>query len=149
MTLEKISGGIDFVADTTPASSVAIDGDVYVDTSLSPPQAKVFDESVGSFVKPQTGIDWSQKTPQIDTVTGGNSITISGSGYIMGVLVDAAFGESDMQLTIDGNVQADVEIANSNDNVANAMPLHHRFESSFVLSESDPGGKSIISYVLD
>jgi hypothetical protein len=61
MTLEKLGAGIDFVQDTTPAASDAIDGDVYVDTSLSPPQVKVFDGSVGSFVRPQTAQNLDQK----------------------------------------------------------------------------------------
>jgi hypothetical protein len=54
MTLEKLGAGIDFVQDATPPASDAIDGDVYLDTSLSPPEVKVFDASTGSFVRSQT-----------------------------------------------------------------------------------------------
>jgi sugar lactone lactonase YvrE len=61
MTLEKLGAGIDFVQDATPPASDAIDGDVYLDTSLSPPQVKVFDASIGSFVRPQTAQNLDQK----------------------------------------------------------------------------------------
>jgi sugar lactone lactonase YvrE len=52
MTLEQLGAGIDFVSDTTPTN--ATDGDTFLDTSLSPPQVKVFDASIGAFVRPQT-----------------------------------------------------------------------------------------------
>jgi WD40 repeat protein len=58
MTLEQLGAGIDFVSDSTPAN--AADGDTFLDTSLSPPQVKVFDASVGSFVRPQTAQNLDQ-----------------------------------------------------------------------------------------
>jgi hypothetical protein len=59
MTLEQLGAGIDFVSDTTPTN--ATDGDTFLDTSLSPPQVKVFDASVGSFVRPQTAQNLDQR----------------------------------------------------------------------------------------
>jgi hypothetical protein len=58
MTLEQLGAGIDFVSDTPPAN--AADGDTFLDTSLSPPQVKVFDASIGSFVRPQTAQNLDQ-----------------------------------------------------------------------------------------
>jgi hypothetical protein len=52
MTLEQIGAGIDFVSDTIPSNPK--DGDVFLDTSLAPPEVKVFDASVGAFIRPQT-----------------------------------------------------------------------------------------------
>jgi hypothetical protein len=62
MTLDQLGAGIDFVADTPPAN--AADGDTLLDTSLSPPQVKVFDASVGSFIRPQTAQNLDQKVSQ-------------------------------------------------------------------------------------
>jgi hypothetical protein len=103
MTLEQLGAGIDFVSDSPPAD--ATDGDTFMDTSLSPPQVKVFDGSVGSFIRPQTaqnldqqvssagatqsdiisgvnaansGIDWSSKTPKIS----GGGATSSGETVV-------------------------------------------------------------------
>jgi sugar lactone lactonase YvrE len=59
MTLEQLGAGIDFVSDSPPAN--ATDGDTLLDTSLSPPEVKVFDGSVGSFVTPQTAQNLDQK----------------------------------------------------------------------------------------
>jgi len=49
MALEQLNRSLDFVQDTTP--STPNDGDVWLDTSLSPPVVKVYDESVDSFVQ--------------------------------------------------------------------------------------------------
>jgi sugar lactone lactonase YvrE len=59
MTLEQLGAGIDFVSDTPPTN--ATDGDTFLDTSLSPPQVKVFDGGVGSFVRPQTARNLDQQ----------------------------------------------------------------------------------------
>jgi hypothetical protein len=61
MTLDKLGAGIDFVQDATPPASDAVDGDLYLDTSLSPPQVKVFIASAGVFTRPQTGQNLDQK----------------------------------------------------------------------------------------
>jgi hypothetical protein len=61
MTLDKLGGGIDFVQDATPPASDAVDGDLYVDTSLSPPQVKVFDAGAATFIRPQTAQNLDQK----------------------------------------------------------------------------------------
>jgi sugar lactone lactonase YvrE len=52
MALEQLNRSIDFVADSPPSD--ANDGELFLDTSLSPPQVKVFDASSGSFVRPRT-----------------------------------------------------------------------------------------------
>jgi hypothetical protein len=59
MGLEQLNRSIDFVSDTTP--SAANDGELFLDTSLSPPEVKVFDASVGAFVRPQTAQNLDQK----------------------------------------------------------------------------------------
>jgi hypothetical protein len=115
MTLEKLGAGVDFVADTTPAASGAIDGDVYLDTSLSPPQVKVFDESVGSFVRPQTGVDWSSKTFNSDSAAAQITVqeqststlfSISGSGFLFAAGFRVGENEPDKavaKLDVDGS----------------------------------------------
>jgi sugar lactone lactonase YvrE len=72
MTLEQLAAGIDFVSDTPPAN--AGDGDTFLDTSLNPPQVKVFDGSVSSFVRPQTAQNLDQKVSNA-----GAGIKISGA----------------------------------------------------------------------
>jgi len=54
MSLEQLSKTVDFVQDATPSASVANDGETYLDTSLSPPQLKVFDSSANAFVSPRS-----------------------------------------------------------------------------------------------
>jgi hypothetical protein len=105
MTLEKLGAGIDFVQDATPSASDAIDGDVYLDTSLSPPQVKVFDASIGSFIRPQTaqnldqkvsnaGVNWQTKRANTALFNFDNSVSanttvtfasVSGSGIVTGI----------------------------------------------------------------
>jgi hypothetical protein len=149
MTLEKLSGGVDFVQDTAPPASDAVDGDVFLDTSLSPPEIKVFDASVGSFVRPQTGIDWNNKTPQADQIGNNNTLSISGSGYIIGVTPALGNSESQIDLTIDGtSISAGVRVVAAADDAAVSIPLYHRFESSFTVAEIS-GGEVVVSYVLD
>jgi len=52
MSLEQLSKTVDFVQDATPSN--ANDGETYLDTSLSPPRLKVFDDAVGAFVEPRS-----------------------------------------------------------------------------------------------
>jgi len=52
MSLEQLSKTVDFVQDATPSN--ANDGETYLDTSLSPPQLKVFDGSAGAFIRPRS-----------------------------------------------------------------------------------------------
>jgi hypothetical protein len=148
MTLEKLSGGVSFVQNTAPPASDAVDGDVFIDTSESPPQPKVFDASAGTFVQPQAGIDWARKTPQIDAISNGGSLTVSGSGYIFAVVTDVGFQDADFELSIDGAVLTTTVIASDASSQANAMPLHHRFNSSFTLNDTASGGV-VVTYVLD
>jgi len=54
MSLEKLIKTVDFVQDTTPSASDVNNGETYLDTSLSPPQLKVFDSSVSSFIQPRS-----------------------------------------------------------------------------------------------
>jgi len=54
MSLEQLSKTVDFVQDVTPSASDANDGETYLDTSLSPPRLKVFDDAVGAFVEPRS-----------------------------------------------------------------------------------------------
>lgn len=52
MGLTKLAQSLDFVQDTTPSSPK--DGDIWLDTSLSSPQMKVYDDSSESFVQPRS-----------------------------------------------------------------------------------------------
>jgi hypothetical protein len=108
MALEQLNRSIDFVSDSPPSN--ANDGELFLDTSLAPPEIKVFDASIGSFVRPQTaqnldqkvsnagdknsqseitsavnaagtGIDWSTKTPRFDSGSGFSS----GTGAVISV----------------------------------------------------------------
>jgi hypothetical protein len=159
MTLEKLGAGIDFVSDTTPAASDAIDGDVYLDTSLSPPQVKVFDATAGSFVAARVGVDWESKTPRVSEATGSTgSVTVNGSGYITGIAVsgfaNSALARLKAELSIDGSTLGTCVEASANapDDPMNAsMGSIHRFESSFDVSitRSDDDPAVYVSYELD
>jgi hypothetical protein len=149
MTLEKLSGGVDFVQDTAPPASDAVDGDVFLDTSETPPQLEVFDASVGAFVRPQTGIDWNNKTPQADRIGNFNTLSVSGSGYIIGVTPLAPNGDAGIDLTIDGtSISTGVQLIEDADGVGASIAFYHRFESSFTVDETT-GGVVVVSYVLD
>jgi len=52
MALTPISNSVEFVQDNVPTT--AADGDSWLDTSLSPPRLKVFDDAVGAFVRPRS-----------------------------------------------------------------------------------------------
>lgn len=52
MALTPISNSVEFVQDSVPTT--AADGDSWLDTSLSPPRLKVFDDAVGAFVEPRS-----------------------------------------------------------------------------------------------
>jgi hypothetical protein len=150
MTLEKLSGGVDFVQDTAPPASDAVDGDVFLDTSDTPPRLEVFDASAGAFVRPQTGIDWNNKTPQADRITNTNQLSVSGSGYIVGVAPDFAGSiTTNFELAIDGtSIIGNVQIESDTIDGGVSFPLYHRFESSFTINET-ASGEVIITYVLD
>jgi hypothetical protein len=209
MTLEKLSGGVDFVSDTTPAASDAIDGDVYLDTSLSPPQVKVFDASVGSFVRPQTaqnldqqvsnagatqsdissgvdasttgatvsanlnapvsnagasqaeivsgvnaattGINWRAKTPRVisQNINGGQ-VSVSGSGYLLGVSVQHSNNVAAVNVSLDGTSLESITPKPANDVGGSFVSFIHRFDSSLSVSEiRGNGGEITISFVLD
>jgi hypothetical protein len=149
MTLEKLSGGVDFVQDTAPPASDAVNGDVFLDTSETPPRLKVFDASVGGFVRPQTGIDWNNKIPQADRIGNNNTLSISGSGYIIGVTPLVTNGDANIDLTIDGtSISTGVRLVFDRDGVGASIAFYHRFESSFTVDETG-NGEVVVSYVLD
>jgi len=52
MALEQLTRTVDFVQDATPSATDANDGETYLDTSLTPPRLKIFDEDAGSFIEP-------------------------------------------------------------------------------------------------
>jgi len=52
MALTPISNSVEFVQDNVPTA--AADGDSWLDTSLSPPRLKVFDDAVGGFIEPRS-----------------------------------------------------------------------------------------------
>jgi hypothetical protein len=51
MSLIPIDGNVQFVQDTTPSNPA--NGDVWVDTSLSPSQTKIYDANASAFVQPR------------------------------------------------------------------------------------------------
>jgi hypothetical protein len=124
-----------------------VDGDVFLDTSETPPRLEVFDASVGAFVRPQTGIDWNNKVPQADQIGNSNTLSVSGSGYIIGVTPDLAFSDANIDLSIDG-ASISVSLRLSASDTGASVPLYHRFESSFTVAENG-GGEVVVTYVLD
>jgi DNA-binding cell septation regulator SpoVG len=93
MTLEQLGAGVDFVSDTTPSN--AKDGDVLVDTSFSPPEVRVFDGSVGSFVTPQSSAsqniirdgDTIGQNSAVAAASPGNTVTVTVLDSAVPVLV--------------------------------------------------------------
>lgn len=191
MTLEQLNRSVDFVADTPPSN--ANDGELFLDTSLSPPQVKVFDASVGSFVRPQTaqnldekvsaagatqsdissgvdasttgntvatnldakvsatgGVNWDSKTPQVDTFT--DTITISGSGYLLSTHPGDVFNDVLVSITIDSTTVGSVDLgANDGTNIAGGVApgVIFRFDSTLTVNEAGNSEEVAIYYVLD
>lgn len=193
MGLEQLNRSVDFVADTPPSN--ANDGELFLDTSLSPPEIKVFDASVGSFVRPQTtqnldekvsnagatqsdissgvdasttgttvatnldakvsatgGVNWDAKTPQIDSFT--DTITISGSGYLLSVNPGDVFNDVLVTITIDSTTIGSVDIGKNDASVSNvaagvAPGVIFRFDSSLTIDEAGNSEEVQIYYVLD
>lgn len=156
MTLEKLGAGIDFVQDTPPAASDAVDGDTFLDTSATPPQIKVFDATAGSFVRPQVGIDWARKTPKIDEVAAGGTLSVSGAGYLIGIF------PTDYQSGYDGRVDPlkldgtdllgtsrSLELGDGSAQGGSALNFFHRFDNSLEVTEDSTSAVIQVSYVLD
>jgi hypothetical protein len=176
MTLEKLGAGIDFVSDTTPAASDAVDGDLFLDTSLSPPEVKVFDSSVSGFIRPQTAqnldrrlseaaVDWSSKTPvtEIGAASTPNEdvIIVSGSGYMTQIKANNDAPDFSIRLEIDGVKQFDDRLVDlggqdvgssaDGDRQFSIAPTF-RFESGFVLgtgSSLNGVARMAVFFVLD
>jgi hypothetical protein len=83
MSLEELSKTVDFVQDTTPAPSVVNDGDTYLDTSLSPPRVKVFDDDVGRFIEPRSiqNLDVPVSTTSSPRVIGRHQISLASEAF--------------------------------------------------------------------
>lgn len=91
MSLIPVDGNVQFVQSTTPSSPGH--GDVWVDTSLTPPQTKIYDGGSASFIQPrelsnldapvsgagatqsdiETGIDNSTTGSRVDTAVSSRS----------------------------------------------------------------------------
>jgi hypothetical protein len=153
MALTPISNSVEFVQDSVPTT--AADGDSWLDTSLSPPRLKVFDDAVGGFIEPRSiqnldakvsnsgqGVEWDNKIPEVD-ITSSSSFTVTGSGYLVSLKPDGS-QSFNLTLTIDGSQIA----TNINNDGGDQITFgFFRFNSSFELSNL--GSNIIVSYVLD
>jgi hypothetical protein len=148
MTLEQLGAGVDFVSDTTPAASDATDGDLYLDTSLSPPQAKVFDANIGSFVRPRVGVDWASKTPDAGEAFD-DFFSVNGSGYLIGIYPVSIQTDTDAGVNIDGVKVLDITLTFESEGYTSSPSLLHRFESSFEITVTGADGQCGVAYVLD
>jgi len=167
MALTPISNSVEFVQDSVPTA--ATDGDSWLDTSLSPPRLKVFNDAAGGFIEPRSvqnldakvsaaGVNWASKTPKSDIVPVGTTFSISGSGYILSLTPDGININSTTSVNVDidgttvttglllstgsGNPNADEEHAGGT-----AVSVIWRFDSSVNITAS--GGSARVSYVLD
>jgi len=167
MALTPISNSVEFVQDSVPTA--ATDGDSWLDTSLSPPRLKVFDDAVGGFIEPRSvqnldakvsaaGVNWASKTPKSDRINAGTTFSISGSGYILSLTPDGIFpGSVSVDVDIDGTAVATGLVvadgsANSNADEEHAggaaVSVIWRFDSSVAVTENG-GGTARVNYVLD
>jgi len=169
MALTPISNTVEFVQDTVPTT--ATDGDSWLDTSLSPPRLKVFDDAVGGFIEPRSvqnldakvsaaGVNWASKTPKSDIISAaaGTTFSISGSGYILSLTPDDIDSNStaSVDVDIDGttvatNLILSSGLSSSSPDTAfaggTAVSVIWRFDSSVNITAS--GGSARVSYVLD
>jgi hypothetical protein len=152
MSLEQLNRSVDFVSDTAPAAADANDGETFLDTSLSPPRVKVFNDSAGAFVTPQVGrgVEFQNKVPRADFV-GVDSVDVSGSGYLISIQADLQVSTTaEIDVLIDGSILFDgIFIQNGTEDFANSVSLFHRFESGFEVSLANNNGFGVVAYVLD
>jgi sugar lactone lactonase YvrE len=125
MTLEQLGAGIDFVSDSPPTN--ATDGDTFLDTSLSPPQVKVFDGSLGAFVRPQTAQNLDQQVSnagatQSDISSGVDASTTAStvSNNLDAPVSNAGATQSDISSGVDASTTASTVSNNLDAPVSNA-----------------------------
>jgi len=159
MALTPISNTVEFVQDTVPTT--ATDGDSWLDTSLSPPRLKVFDDAVGGFIEPRSvqnldvkvsdaGVNWASKTPKSDVVSAGSTFSISGSGYLLSVTAQTGLNvDSSVKIDIDGTtVASEIDIGFIDPGAASPAFIW-RFDSSASITEKFANRSVRIHYVLD
>jgi len=168
MALTPISNTVEFVQDTVPTT--ATDGDSWLDTSLSPPRLKVFDDAVGGFIEPRSvqnldvkvsdaGVNWASKTPKSDIVSVGTTFSISGSGYILSLTPDViSIERTSVNVDIDGAAVASGLLVADGNTTFNSDEKHAggaavsviwRFNSSVSITETENVSDVRVNYVLD
>jgi hypothetical protein len=172
MSLIPVDAEYHYVQDTAPTTANA--GDVWLDTSVNPPVAKIYAD-VGNgleWLQDQSsdriatnldapvseagqGVDWSSKTFVTETVLVGSngSVTVSGSGYLFAVYLDGQDADSS-KFSIDGSTVWDTASQTYYFSPIGSNTVEfggRRFENSFTVS--DTAGYNLrrahLSYALD
>lgn len=147
MSLIPVDAEYHYVQDTAPSSANA--GDVWLDTSVNPPVAKIYADVGGGleWLVDQSsdriatnldakvsnagqGVDWASKTPKSGSgfVTSGDSagatiISVSGSGYVTGWNVSAD-NDDTIFLEIDGTRVLEDDMEGLGSVVTSTEPNH-------------------------
>lgn len=137
MSLEQLTRTVDFVQDATPSASDANDGETYLDTSLTPPRLKIFDEDAGSFIEPSgaaltrfSGSYDVQTTDLVEKTTStlalqDISVNAFGTGALELTNSDSVFGlqiGSDINTTLPTG-HGDFNVTNLGDNANGTVDL--------------------------
>lgn len=126
MVLQEIGGGgYDYAQSSTPSSAEI--GETWLDSTVSPPQSKVYNgsswvstdamqkviDNVDTPISSVGGVSWANKTPQVEQSTLQSFVTnstttmvsISGSGYVTEIQITAStpFGLLKGDIKIDGS----------------------------------------------
>jgi len=124
MSLEQLSKTVDFVQDATPSASDVNDGETYLDTSQSPPQLKVFDSSVGGFIRPRS-------VQNLDAPVSGAGATQSD--------IETAVDNSTTASTVSTNLDAKVSNAGQGVDWASKTPKQDQINPGSTLNISGSG----------
>jgi len=171
MSLIPVDAEYHYLQDTAPTTANA--GDVWLDTSQNPPVAKIYAD-VGNgleWLQDQSssrietnldakvsnvgqGVDWSSKTPGFGGVEEGNTLSISGSGYLISITAkdpNNPFRLRDTELPaleVDGTEHIS-DYGGSVYLTKGSMVFLHRFESSLKVGPESENGGGVVQYVLD
>lgn len=96
------------------------------------------------------GVDWASKTARSDTVSGGSTFTVNGSGYLLSVAAVDISGSTRVvaKISIDGGAvfQNQVKAVDA----ANAPSFIWRFDSKLEVTDTENTTSGVrINYVLD
>lgn len=158
MSLIPVDAEYHYVQDTPPAS--ANSGDVWLDTSVNPPVAKIYadvgsglewlvdqssDRIAANLDAPVSeagqGVDWSTKTVEFfgDSGLGGDIVSVSGSGYILNIVATNVFVDTGpaIRVEVDGSAILDRDVAVQID-AAMRLDADHTYQDGGVFDLSGP-----------